>query len=69
MSDELRVYRRHITKAGICRSETQHWMESHGFDWIDFMRNGIPADALAPYTNVFVERVIAQAQKERDANG
>lgn len=64
---EPRVYRRHLTQAKICRAETQAWMEREGFDWIDFMRNGVPLSALSHYDNVFIERVVAQVRREQEA--
>lgn len=42
-------------------------MEREGFDWIDFMRNGVPLSALAHYDNVFIERVVAQVRREQEA--
>lgn len=63
---ELRIYRRHLAKAKLCRAETQDWMVRNGFDWVAFMRDGVPVSALADFDNVFVRRVIAVAEAEQE---
>lgn len=38
------VTMRHIRKAKMCSRGARAWFERHGFDWQDFLKNGIDVE-------------------------
>lgn len=33
-------------RRGFCRGGSKQWFATHGLDWADFVRNGIPAERM-----------------------
>lgn len=47
MSEELRVYPRHVQACGFCLMPgARNWFRLHNLDWRDFLMNGIPFSRL-----------------------
>ena len=42
------------------------WFKHHGFNWRDFVKNGIDADRLLATNDAFGLKVVEQAKKEQD---
>ena len=61
----LLVYPKHLRMAGYCMSGSRHWFKHHGFDWGEFVRDGIPAEALLDTGDALAVNVVEQAKKEQ----
>lgn len=46
MADDLLITINDVRKAGFCPSGARHWFEAYGFDFRDFVKNGLPAKTL-----------------------
>ncbi|WP_425962708.1 hypothetical protein [Rhizobium nepotum] len=64
MTDQITVFMRHIRAAKLCASGTREWFVSHGFDWADFIANGIPVERMEATGDPLAMRVTAEARKE-----
>jgi hypothetical protein len=62
----MRCYMRHLRTARICSSGARDWWKRHGFDWSDFLANGIPAETLLETGDPFALRVVEIAREEHD---
>jgi len=60
-----------MRKAGICR-RAKHYLEGHGHDWRDFVRNGIDSEVLRAHGDIdaHLDRLepIAAARIARDGD-
>ena len=66
MSDELRVYARHMRPLGFCLIPgVRDWGVQHGLDFRRFVKEGIPVSELAQIDDVFAKRAIEQAIKDQ----
>lgn len=54
----------HIRAAKMCRKGTRIFFERHGFDWADFLANGIPAERLASTGDAMALQVVRIARGE-----
>lgn len=63
MSNEVRVFMRHIREAKMCSGGTRVFFKRHGLDWSDFLKNGIRAELLEQTND---EMAIHVAQVARD---
>lgn len=61
-----RCYMRHLRTAKICSGGARDWWKHHGFDWSDFLRNGIPAETLLETGDPFALRVVEIAREEQN---
>lgn len=53
---------------GYCRRGSHDFAVPKGFDWMDFLRNGIPASKLQEYENdIMVQALIAEAKRRIEA--
>lgn len=50
-------------RGGYCRKGTRLWVHAHGFDWRDFVRNGIDADALLATGDALALAAVEWARK------
>jgi hypothetical protein len=65
MSDEVIVVMRHIREEGLCARGARAWMSHYGFDFRDFLKNGLRAEELEATGDAFALRVCARARKEK----
>lgn len=68
MTENITVFMRHIRAANLCAGGTREWFVRHGFDWGDFIANGMPIERMEATGDPLAMRVTAQARKEV-ANG
>lgn len=66
MTENITVFMRHIRSANLCAGGTREWFVRHGFDWADFIANGMPIERLEATGDPLAMRVTAQARKEFD---
>lgn len=52
---------KHIKAAGMCSSGARLFAKNNGFDWSDFVKNGIPIEKL-PTDNALVNQVLEVAK-------
>lgn len=69
ITDEPRVYPRHIQQCGYCLVPgARNWFKLHNLDWRDFMHNGIAFSALEGIDDALCESAKQKALEEL-ANG
>lgn len=62
---DLLIFPRHLQGCHFCLVPGgKVWMETHGFDWRTFVREGIPAEALLATGDGFAETVVEFARQE-----
>lgn len=68
MTDEvtsgIRVYPKHVRQARVCMGGSRVWMQRHGFDWNDFITNGIAVEDLEATGDKIVLDIAAIARAE-----
>lgn len=67
MPDDVIVTMKHVRSIGMCSREPRAWMAKNGFNWTDFLNNGIPASRLIATGDALVERVVEAARNDPDA--
>jgi hypothetical protein len=50
-------------RPGFCRPKARAWAAQHGFDWKDFVRNGIDAEKLEATGDGFALALVAWARE------
>lgn len=64
--EEVRVYPRHIRAAGMCLIPgAKEFFASHGLDWREFMKNGLPVSQILATGDALAEQVAKIAQDGR----
>jgi hypothetical protein len=67
MTDATLIVRvRHIRQAGYCASGTRAWFERHGLNYMEFLKNGLPAEAILARDDHLGNEVVRMARIERD---
>lgn len=61
MNDEPRIYMKHIRMAKMCSKGTRAFFQKHGIDWIEFLKNGVPASVLVETKDAMALRVVEVA--------
>lgn len=56
----------HIRKARMCSRGARAWFERHGFDWKDFLANGIDVEKVEATNDVMGAACAAIARKEAE---
>lgn len=64
MTTELRVFRRHVQAAKICARGSRPWFAQYGFDYMDYLKNGIPVADLEATGDHFALLVCGIAREE-----
>ena len=66
----MRVTTRHLftipgysPRRGFCRGQSREWARRHGFDWRDFVRNGIEAERLEATGDGFALALVRWARE------
>lgn len=60
------VYMRHVREAGFCSYGLRQFAQTHGFDYLDFVQNGIDSSRFEGMDDEMIRQVIALAQKEAE---
>lgn len=66
MSEDFRIHVRHMRAARICARGSRAWCAANGVSWSEFVHNGLPVDRMREINDPIVNRIIAEAEKERD---
>lgn len=67
MDEDLIIYPRHLQACHFCLIPGgREWFQQHGFEWRDFVRDGISADKLLATGDGFAQRVVDAARKEKE---
>lgn len=53
---------RHLRELRLCGPGSKKWFEDHGFDWKDFVRNGLDADLLEATGDPFALEAVRLAR-------
>lgn len=64
-----RLYMRHLREVGMCNRGARQIAAEHGFDWQDFLDNGVDLDLIRHIDDAMVQRVIAIAEAEEVEDG
>lgn len=64
MTDIPRIYIRHIRQEKLCAGGTRDWFKRYGFDWSDFLENGISVEAFEGTGDAFAIRIAKNAREE-----
>lgn len=58
-----------IRALGYCSRGARAWFAQHGLDYLDFVRQGLPAERLAALGDALADAAVAQAVKREAADG
>lgn len=59
-----------VATLGYCRRGCRELAKRYGFDWSDFVKNGIDSSRLEPIDDVMVKQIIEHAKRAKgDLNG
>lgn len=53
----------HVRAAGLCMRGARAWAARHGIEWSRFLREGVPASALAGCADPLLARVLEEARR------
>jgi len=66
----VRITTRHVftipgfsARRGFCRDKARAWADRHGFDWRDFVRNGIDSEKVEAIDDGFAQALVNWARK------
>lgn len=59
-----KVYRRHLNSLKYCARGSREFFQKHGFDWGDFLRNGIEREKLEALDDAMAVKAINVADAE-----
>lgn len=61
----MKVYVYHVRACGLCLIPgAKNWAEAHGFDWRDFIRNGIDIELMEATGDALAKRVTEHVRRE-----
>lgn len=63
------VTMKHIRQAGLCSRGLRQFADIHGFDFSDFLKNGMPLDKVRLIDDAMVQAVADIAEAEGQQNG
>ena len=64
MSDgEVMLYSRELQVRGFCFPGQKAWLESHGFDVRDFVKNGLAASKIEHFDDALSQRAVRIAKE------
>jgi len=55
-----------VRESGICAAGARRWFDAYGFDFRDFMQNGIDSATLLATGDAYAHRVVAMKQERPD---
>jgi hypothetical protein len=58
------VFMRHIRAANLCAGGTREWFIGHGFDWADFIANGMAIEKMEATGDPLALRVTTVVRQE-----
>lgn len=66
VTSEPRVFMRHLRAAKICSGGARMWFPRHGFNYSEFLSDGIAGESLLATGDPFAQKALEQARIERD---
>ena len=60
------IYMADVTAAGFCARGSRRWFESHGFDFRDFLRDGLPCETLLQTGDEMAKKVVRAKWEKRN---
>lgn len=69
MTEEIRVYRKHLRQVTFCRKGSRAMADRIGVDWDRFMREGIPVSELEKIDDVAVQKLVKHVKDTENGNG
>ena len=63
---ETRVTMRHVRQCRMCSRGARGFFERHGLDWSEFLRAGLPVEALERTGDAMALQVAATARAEQE---
>lgn len=63
---EIKVTMRHIRQCKMCSRGTRAFFTKHGLDWSEFLRTGVPVEALEQTGDAMALQVAATARAEQE---
>ena len=63
---EVKFTMRHIRQCKMCSRGARAWFERHGLDWSEFLRAGLPVEALERTGDAMALQVAATARAEQE---
>ena len=64
-NSDVKVTMRHIREARMCSKGTRAFLETHGLDWNEFLKEGIDAAKLEATGDAMAIKVVKVAQNGR----
>ena len=61
---EIRATMKHIRQCKMCSRGTRSFFERHGLDWSEFLRVGVPVEALEQTGDAMAKQVADAARAE-----
>lgn len=62
----MRIYLRDFKHAGHCANGIRGWFAQQGFDWRDFVKNGIEAQRMIDTGDVLAIEIVRRKQAEEN---
>jgi hypothetical protein len=62
---DFRIHVRHMRAANICARGSREWCARNGVSWAQFVAHGLPVAVMRELDDPIVNRIIAEAEKER----
>lgn len=63
---EIRVTMRHVRQCKMCSRGARAFFDRHGLDWSEFLRAGLPVEALERIGDAMAMQVAAAARAEQE---
>jgi hypothetical protein len=57
---------KHIRACRMCSRGARTWFDRHGLNWTDFLRSGVPVEALEQTGDAMALQVAAAARAEQE---
>lgn len=64
--NNARATMRHVRECKMCSRGARAWFDRHGLDWSEFLRSGLPVEALEQTGDAMALQVAAAARKEQE---
>lgn len=64
-SDSVIVTIKHVRAAGMCASGARDFCKTNGYNWSEFIKNGIPVEQIEHINNALIKQVIKAAKNGR----
>lgn len=63
---EIKATMKHIRQCRMCSRGTRAFFARHGLDWTDFLKQGVPVEALEQTGDAMALQVVAAARADQE---